>query len=68
MSPMPQGLQGNTKIDPTNTSQVATLMAAMLHIENRRNNYSPAQVQKIIVQNNSGGNAVVGANQVAAGQ
>lgn len=59
------GMTAGGTLDANNESQIDRLIAAMLRQENSVK-ISPAQV-KLIVHNQTGGSAVVGANQAAAG-
>ena len=53
------GLGADQQLDPSNVDQLSKLIAAITKHENGRSNFTPGGVQKILVENATGGNAQI---------
>jgi hypothetical protein len=58
------GLDRTTKLDSSNIDQLSAIIAAMNRVETPKSYHSPAEV-KVIIQNQTGGSAVISGSQVA---
>lgn len=60
------GLGADQQLDPTNVDQLSKLIAAITKHENGRSNFTAGGVQKILIENATGGNAQISVAGLAA--